>query len=109
MSREFAGGLTQRIELQRLAAERTEAGLSARDWETFARCLASVTPEGFGAESEGMTLSAMPRYRIVIRARTDIAVEQQVRWRERKLLVKQVVEDPRAPDRLHLRCEEVRA
>jgi len=109
MSAEFAGSLNQRIELQRLVRDRTAAGLSSRDWETFASCLASAAPEGAGSEAEGMTLSALARYRMVIRARTDVRIEQQVRWRGRSFLVKQVIEDPRLPDRMELRCEEVRA
>jgi len=109
MSGEFAGTLTQRVELQRLVRDRTAAGLSSRDWETFANCLASVAPDGAGSEAEGMTLSALARYRMVIRTRPDVRIEQQVRWRDRSFLVKQVIDDPRSPDRIELRCEEVRS
>ncbi|MCW3798619.1 head-tail adaptor protein [Sphingomonas sp. BN140010] len=109
MSAEFAGTLTQRVELQRLVSVRTAAGLSRRVWETFASCVASVTPDGTGSEAEGMTLSALARYRVVIRARKDLRIEQRLRWRERHFLVKQIIEDPRLPDRIQLRCEEVRA
>ena len=109
MSAEFAGSLNQRLELWRLGPDRTAAGLSNHEWEIFGSCLASVSPEGSGSEAEGMTLSALARYRMVIRTRRDVRIEQQVRWRERSYLVRQIIEDPRSPDRMELRCEEVRA
>lgn len=109
MRAEFAGTLTQRVTLSRLSEERTESGLSESRWEVFASCLASVVPEGAGAEAEGMTLSGMPRYRVVLRSRADVRVEQRVSWRGRQFLVKQLLDDPRLPDRIELRCEEVRA
>lgn len=106
---EFAGTLNQRVELLRLAPDRTDAGLSSRQWESSARCLASVAPEGAGAEAEGMSLSALARFRVMIRMRRDVAIDQQLRWRGRALLIKQIIEDPRTPDRLQLRCEEIRS
>ena len=106
---EFAGTLNQRVELLRPTPDRTEAGLSLRTWERFARCLASVVPDGAGAESEGMSLSALPRFRAVIRMRRDVAVDHKLLWRGRPLLIKQIIEDPRTPDRMQLRCEEMRS
>ena len=106
---EFAGTLKERIVIERRAALRTELGMQAAGWETVAICLASIVAEGAGAEAEAQALSAMSRFRVTIRARDGIAVGQQVRWRARVLAVRQRIDDPALPDRIVLRCEEVRA
>lgn len=106
---EFAGTLKERIVIERPVALRTELGMQSAGWETVARCLASVVAEGAGAEAEAMALSAMGRFKVTIRKRDGIAVGQQVRWGERLLAVRQRIDDPRVPDRILLRCEEVRA
>jgi head-tail adaptor len=108
MSAEFAGSLRERIAIERPATVRTAGGLQTAGWEPVAECLAAIVPEGAGAEAEAMSLSAMPRFRVTIRARHGIAVGQRVRWGERLLAVRQMIEDPRLADRLMLRCEEVR-
>ena len=106
---EFAGTLKERVVIERRAALRTELGMQAGGWETVATCLAAVVAEGAGAEAEAQALSAMSRYRVTIRNRDGIAVGQQVKWRGRVLAVRQRIDDPGLPDRILLRCEEVRA
>ena len=106
---EFAGTLKERITIERPAALRNELGMQAAGWETVATCLASIIAEGAGAEAEGQALSAMSRFRVTIRTRDGVAVGQQVRWRARVLAVRQRIDDPGLPDRIVLRCEEVRA
>jgi len=64
--------------------------------------------ETVGAESEGQALSSMPRYRVTVRRRDGIALDQRVRWNGRSLMVRQLLDDPRARDRIVMRCEEVR-
>jgi len=108
MSGEFAGTLNHRIVLERPATARTPMGLRDHGWEIFGRCLAAIVPEGAGAESEAMALSAMPRFRVTIRAREGVAIDQRLRWAGRTLMIRQLLSDPRARDRLVLRCEEVR-
>lgn len=71
-------------------------------------CLAEIVAEGAGAADEAMSVSAMPRYRVTVRRQGEFSVDQQIRWRERRLLVRQIVDDPKLPDRLVLRCEEQR-
>jgi head-tail adaptor len=83
-------------------------GLQEPAWETVCRCLASVTLESVGVEAEGMALSAMPRLRVTIRRRDGIALDQRVSWAGRKMIVRQLLDDPRAKDRITMRCEEVR-
>jgi head-tail adaptor len=105
---EFAGTLKQRIRIERPVDLRTDSGLQQPGWEPVCDCLAAVVAEGAGAEAEAQALSAMPRYRVTIRARDGIAVGQRVIWGGRTMLVTQRIDDPTTPDRIMLRCEEVR-
>ena len=105
---EFAGTLNERVIIERLADGRDAMGLRTDEWEPVTRCQASVVPEGAGAEAEAMALSAMPRFRVTIRTRDDVAVDQRVTWRKRTLMIRQLLNDPRTRDRMILRCEEVR-
>ena len=109
MSREFAGTLVERILIERPVATRNALGLQEYGWEKVCRCLASVVLEGVGPESEAMALSAMPRFRVTIRTRDGIAIDQRVTWKGKMMMVRQLLADPKAPDRITLRCEEVRS
>ena len=106
---EFAGTLRERIIIERPGAERTAMGLLTASWEEVARCLAAIVADGAGAEREAMTLSAMPRFRVAIRPRDGIAIDQRILWGKRVLMIRQLSDDPRASDRIVMRCEEVRA
>lgn len=108
MSAEFVGTLKERVVIEAPVAVRTVSGLQQPGWEPVARCLAAIVTEGAGAEVEAQALSAMPRYRVTIRRRDGIAVGQRVSWRERAMLVKQRIDDPKLRDRIILRCEEMR-
>ena len=105
---EFAGTLNERILIERPTDLRTDSGLQQAGWEPVATCLAAIVAEGAGTEAEAMALSAMPRFRVTIRLRDGIGVGQRVTWRDRSMLVKQRIDDPRRPDRIELRCEELR-
>lgn len=105
---EFAGSLRERITLEQPMTARSEAGLRESGWQAYADCLAAVTLEGAGPEKEGMALSAMPRFKVVLRTRDGIEVDQRVRWRRRVLMIRQVLLNPRHRDRMTLKCEEVR-
>jgi head-tail adaptor len=108
MSGEFAGALSERILIERPVAERDAAGLQQTLWERVCECRASVRLESVGAQSVGQALSAMPRYRVAIRRRDDIALDQRVSWGARTLIVRQLLDDPLAKDRITMRCDEVR-
>ena len=108
MGREFAGLLRERVVIEALTEERNAIGAQVPQWEEVARCLAIVAPEGVGAEAEGQALSAMARFKVTIRSRDGIAVGQRVRWSGRLLGIRQRVDDPAMPDRITLRCEEIR-
>jgi head-tail adaptor len=106
---EFAGTLRERIVIERPISVRNEMGLQEPGWEEVCRCLASVALESIGQESEGQALSAMPRFRVTIRRREGITLDHRIRWNARKLMVRQLLDDPREKDRVAMRCEEVRA
>jgi head-tail adaptor len=105
---EFAGTLRERLIVERPISLRNEMGLQEPGWEEVCRCLGSVVLETVGAESEAQALSAMPRYRVTIRQRGGIGLNQRITWNKRKLMVRQLLDDPRAKDRIVMRCEEVR-
>jgi SPP1 family predicted phage head-tail adaptor len=105
---EFAGTLRERIVIEQPISVRNAMGLQEPGWEEVCRCLASVALESVGAQAEAQALSAMPVYRVTIRWREDIALDQRVTWGQRTLMVRQLLDDPRQKDRLTLRCEEVR-
>ena len=108
MSGEFAGTLKERILIERPSSERTAMGLSVSGWETVARCLAAIEPEGVGPEAEAQALSAMPRFRVAIRWREGVAIDQRITWGRRILMIRQMADDPRRKERITMRCEEVR-
>ena len=109
MSGEFAGTLRERVIIEKPVAVRNAMGLQEPGWELVCRCLAGVALESVGPESEAQALSAMPRFRVTIRHREGIALDQRITWRQRKLIIRQMLDDPRAKDRIAMRCEEVRA
>lgn len=108
MSGEFAGTLRERVLIERPISLRNAMGLREPGWERVCRCKASVVPEGAGAEEEGQALSAMSRYRLTMRRRDDVAIDQRITWNGRRLMVRQLIDDPRQTDRIAMRCEEVR-
>jgi len=106
---EFAGTLRERILIEQLGSVRNEMGLQEPGWEEVCRCLASVALASVGQQDEGQALSAMLRYRVTIRSRDGIALDQRITWNERKLMVRQLLDDPLSKDRIAMLCEEVRA
>ncbi|MEO7750896.1 MAG: head-tail adaptor protein [Sphingomicrobium sp.] len=105
---EFAGTLNQRVTIEQPVSVRNAMGLQEPGWTSVCRCLASVNLDSVGPESEAQALSAMPRYRVTIRAREGIALGHRVSWNGRVLMVRQLIEDPVRRDRIAMRCEEVR-
>jgi head-tail adaptor len=106
---EFAGTLRQRISIERPVTTRTPTGVQESGWEAVASCLASIELEGVGPQSEGQAFSAMPKFRVTIRRRPGIAIDQRIRWDGRTLMIRQLLDDPRFADRLVMRCEEARS
>jgi head-tail adaptor len=105
---EFAGTLRERIVIENPVSLRNAMGLQEPGWEEVCRCLAAIALDGLGAQSEGQALSAMPFYRVSIRQREGVAIGQRISWKGRRLMVRQLLDDPRLKDRMIMRCEEVR-
>ena len=105
---EFAGTLRERILIERPISVRNAMGLQEPGWEQVCRCLAAVALETIGVEAEGQALSSMPKYRVIIRQRDGIALDQRITWNGRSLMVRQLLDDPRTKDRIVMRWEEVR-
>jgi SPP1 family predicted phage head-tail adaptor len=105
---EFAGTLRERITIERLTNARNAMGLQEPAWEAVCRCLAGITLDSVGPEAEAQALSAMARFRVTIRKRDGITIDQRISWNGRRMMVRQILEDPRAKDRITMRCEEVR-
>jgi head-tail adaptor len=106
---EFAGTLRERIIVERPISVRNEMGLQEPGWEEVCRCLAAVALDSVGQESEGQALSAMSRFRVTVRRREGLALDQRISWGARNLMVRQLIDDPLKEDRISMRCEEVRA
>jgi SPP1 family predicted phage head-tail adaptor len=105
---EFAGTLRERVVIERPVSLRNAMGLQEPGWEEVCRCLAAVTLESIAAESEAQALSSMPKYRVTIRQRDGMAIDQRITWNGRKMMVRQLLDDPQAKDRIVMRCEAVR-
>src|SRR5438552_10925447 len=108
MSDEFAGTLRERILIERPIARRNAMGLQEPGWEQVCRCLASVVLESVGPEAEAEALRSMPKFRVTVRQRDGIALDQRISWNSRRMMVRQLLGDPRQKDRIVMRCEEVR-
>lgn len=106
---EFAGTLRERVVIEQPVSLRNAMGLQEPGWQQVCACLASIALESVGAQAEGQALSAMPSYRVTIRQRDGIAIDQRVLWNDRTFVVRQLLDDPRTKDRIAMRCEEVRA
>jgi head-tail adaptor len=106
---EFAGTLRERVIIERAVPSRNAMALQETGWEQVCSCLAAITLESIGAESVGQALSAMPRYRVTIRRRDGIEINQRVRWNGRSFITGQLLDDPRKKDRIVMLCEEVRS
>lgn len=106
---EFAGRLRERIVIEKPSEVRTTTGFRTEGWERLASCWGAIEQDGVGSEAAAMAVSAMPRFRVTVRARDDLAIGQRVRWGKRTLAMRQLLANPLQPDRMVLKCEEERA
>lgn len=106
--KELAAQLRHSVELWKRSPERTDTGHSSESWLFVARFQAGIEPIGVGMLFEGMTPSALPQFRVIMRARPDIAIEQRLHWGETRLSIRQLIRDAIRPGCFVLRCEELR-
>ena len=109
MSKEFAGSLRERVIIERpVFARRTAIGVQASGLGSGRAVPGVGRARRGGGGSEAMALSAMPRFRVTIRKRDGIAIDQRSAVGRATADDPQMVDDPRLGDRHLLRCEEVR-
>lgn len=108
MSGELSGLLKQRIRFERPCASIEADGGQNADWHGTASAWAAISAAGEGAAWAGNTPSAMPRYHVVLRRRTDIQLGDQILWRGQRLTILQIIDDPTQPDRITLLTEVLR-
>ncbi len=104
MAEELAGGLNERVAIETWIDSRDDAGASAGHWQPGASVFAGVVPDGGGA-IEGEARRSRRRWRVTLRAPVTVSLTSRLQWRGLILAVLAVEGDPRAPDRLVLRCE----
>lgn len=105
---EFAGALRERISFERRSDERDLLAGARGKWRYDGAAWAAVTPLGAGDPVEADSLSALPRWRIIIRKREGIDLSSRIVWRGRYLRVRSAESDPREPAQMILIAQEQR-
>jgi head-tail adaptor len=105
---EFAGALRERISLERRNDERDMLAGARGKWRYDGAAWAAVTPLAPGDAVEAGALSALPRWRVIIRKREGIDPGSRIVWRGRYLSVRSVESDPREPAQMILTTQEQR-
>lgn len=109
MTDELAGRLAERVDLEQWQPARDLSGDDAGAWAAIGSAFAAVVPDGPAAAVAGEARRSARRWRVLMRARPELAgagaLLLRLRWRGQWLHVLGVEADPRLPDRVLLRCE----
>jgi SPP1 family predicted phage head-tail adaptor len=105
---EFAGALRERISFERRSAERDLLAGARGKWRYDGAAWAAVTPLGAAEAVEADALSALPRWRVIVRKREGVDPGCRIVWRGRYLRVRSVESDPREPAQMILTTQEQR-
>jgi head-tail adaptor len=109
MMAELSGRLRTRVIIERRESGRDAIGAASGDWVTVRNAWVESAPEGMGPIAQADVAAAMPRWSVTMRFEVPLpAIGDRVLWGGRKLRVRAVIADPRAPDRLTLSTEEQR-
>jgi head-tail adaptor len=108
MSGELAGRLTERVTIERRGGERDALGGASGAWTALGTRWAGLAPQPGGPLVVGEALDAAPRWRVILRAGSGVAVGDRLVWRSRRLAVRGVTDDPARPDRTTIEAEEER-
>ena len=108
MSRELAGALSERVDLQRRGSGRDALGGADGTWTSLGLAWAAMEHDRAGPGIAGGAIEDAPRWRVTLRARDDVAAGDRLIWGERVLRVRSVLRDPRWRDRIILSAEEYR-
>lgn len=105
---EFAGALRERISFERRSDERDLLAGARGKWRYDGAAWAAVTPLGAGEAVAADALSALPRWRVIVRKRDGVDPGSRIVWRGRYLHVRSVESDPREPAQMILTTQEQR-
>jgi head-tail adaptor len=105
---EFAGALRERIAFERRSDARDLLAGARGKWRYDGAAWAAVTPLGSGDVVEADSLSALPRWRVIVRKRDSVDPSSRIVWRGRYLRVRSVESDPREPAQMILTTQEQR-
>jgi head-tail adaptor len=108
MKGELAGTLSERVEVQRRDGARDALGGAVGDWASLGFAWAGLRPDGTGAAVAGGVADSQQRWRVTLRARDDLMIDDRILWSGRRLRVLSVTQDPGPPDRILIRAEEER-
>lgn len=104
----FAGTLRERVVIETRNLERDNIASAAGKYRYAGEAWAALMPLVPADLTQGMSLSAMPRWQVIMRKREGIDPRVRLTWRGRYLAVRAVVSDPREPSQMVLTCEEIR-
>ena len=105
---EFSGNLRDRVTIERRDERRSASGGRTGKWLYDGAAWVSVTPLMPANLEAANSLSALPRWQVVMRKREAIGLNTRFVWRGRFLAVRSVVSNPREPAQMILTCEEKR-
>ncbi len=101
---ELAGALAERVAVETWVDVRDDAGASVGHWQAIGPAWAAIVPDG-GGGVVGEARRSRRRWRVTLRAPTDVALTSRLIWNGQILAVLAVEADPRQRDRVMLRCE----
>ncbi len=105
---EFSGSLRERVTIERRAETRDNARGQNGGWVYDGAAWVGVSPIIPASLTAADTVSALPRWQVVMRKREGIGVGMRLVWRGLFLSVRGVVSDPRDPARMLITTEEMR-
>lgn len=108
MSGELAGRLRERVALERRSDGRDALGGATGEWNPLGESWAAIEPHGSGPTAAGEAASAMPRWRVTMRAGIDMMVGDRLHWGVKRLRVRAMLADPMQADRVTAEVEEER-
>ncbi len=104
----FVGTLRERVVIETRASQRDNLASATGKYIYAGEAWAALMPLVPADLTQAASLSAMPRWQVIMRKREGIDPRVRLTWRGRYLAVRSVVSDPREPSQMVLTCEEIR-
>ena len=108
MSGEFAGTLRERVVIETRVHGRDRWAGAVAGYAYDGQVWASVSPLMPADLTRADALSALPRWRVIMRKREGLGLDTRLTWRGKYLAVRAALSDPQTPAQMQLTCEEVR-